>query len=227
EMALGDEFGLAEHEFDFAFRDTGRPLFDVDELFGRHGEENDVAGEVAGDPGFCQSDRRAQHPGDLRVVATAVGRPGDRIGERVLRGPQAVELADKGEPGAWRSTGQPALDTGQRQTGAGRQAKGPHLIGDQSGRLHLVEAGLRMAEDRLAEIDDGVGVAVNGLADRSLQLVFAAHSDPSLRLSAALCAPASQLTGMTQKDQTIGCLNYSVGRSCWPSNERDETYLPI
>jgi hypothetical protein len=36
-----------------------------------------------------------------------------------------------------------------------------------------------MAEDRLAEIDDGVGVAVNGLADRSLQLVFAAHALPT------------------------------------------------
>jgi hypothetical protein len=35
-----------------------------------------------------------------------------------------------------------------------------------------------MAENRLAEINDGVGVPVNGLADRALQLVFAAHSDP-------------------------------------------------
>ncbi len=115
---MATELGLAEHELDFAFRDAGGAFLDINEFFGRHGEENDVAGEVAGDPGFAQSDRRAQHPGDLGVVAAAVGRPGDRIGERVLRGPQAVELADKGEPGARRAAGEPSLDTGQRQTGA-------------------------------------------------------------------------------------------------------------
>ena len=122
EMALGDELGLAEHELDFAFCDARRPLLDVDEFFGRHGKEKDLAGEVAGDPGFGQSDRRAQHPGDLRVVTTAVGCSGDRVGERVLGGSQAVELADKGETGAWRSAGEPALDAGQRQPGARRQA---------------------------------------------------------------------------------------------------------
>ncbi len=204
EMALGDELGLAEHELDFASRDAGCPLLDIDEFFGRHGEENDVAGEVAGDPGFCQPDRGAQHPGDLSVVAAAVRRPGDRVGERVLRGPQAVELADKGEPRARRAAGEPALDTGQCQTGTRRQAQGTHPLGDQSGGPHLVEAGLGVAEDRLAEIDDGVGVAVNGLADRPLQLVFAAHSDASLRLSAASTA---QLAGMSQKHQSVRCLN--------------------
>jgi hypothetical protein len=102
------------------FRDAERAFLDIDEFFGRHGEENDVAGEVVGDPGFGQSDRRAQHPGNLGVVATAVGRPGDRVCEGVLRGPQAVELADKGEPGTRCSASEPALDTRQRQTGAGR-----------------------------------------------------------------------------------------------------------
>ena len=39
EMAFGDELGLAQHELDLALRDSRRPLLDVDELFGRHGEE--------------------------------------------------------------------------------------------------------------------------------------------------------------------------------------------
>jgi hypothetical protein len=43
-----------------------------------------------------------------------------------------------------------------------------------------------MAEDRLAEIDDGVGVPVNGLADRALQLVFAAHPHASLHQAVVL-----------------------------------------
>ena len=75
---------------------------------------------MAGDPGFGQSDRRAQHSGNLGVVATAVGCPGDGVGERVLRGPQAVELADEGELGARCSAGEAALDAGQCQAGAGR-----------------------------------------------------------------------------------------------------------
>jgi hypothetical protein len=122
EMAFGDELGLAEHELDFAFRDAGRPLLDIDEFFGGHGEENDFAGKMAGDAGFGQSDRRAQHSCDLGIVATAVGRPGDPIGERVLRGPQAVELPDEGEAGTRCSAGEPALDTGQCEAGTRRQA---------------------------------------------------------------------------------------------------------
>jgi hypothetical protein len=64
-----------------------------------------------------------------------------------------------------------------------------------------------MPKDRLAEIDDSVGVAVNGLADRALQLISAAHSDPSLRLFAA---STSQLIGMTQKGQSV-----AVSTSRW------------
>ena len=36
EMALGDELGLAEHEFDVASGDAGGALLDIDELLGRH-----------------------------------------------------------------------------------------------------------------------------------------------------------------------------------------------
>jgi hypothetical protein len=43
-----------------------------------------------------------------------------------------------------------------------------------------------VAQDRLAEVDNRVGVAVDGLADRALQLISAAHWDASLRLFVAL-----------------------------------------
>src|SRR6516162_9168294 len=178
EMAFGNELGLSEHELDLAARDTGRALFNVDEFFGRHGEENDVAGELWRDSGFGQSDCRAQHAGDLGVVAAAVGRSGDRVGKGVLRGSQAVEFADEGEPGARRSAGESALDAGQRQTRSRCKPQSTHPLSNQSGGLYLVKAGLRVAEDRLAEIDYRVAVAVDGLAHRVLQLLFAAHLDP-------------------------------------------------
>ena len=122
EMAFGDELGLAEHELDLALGDARRPLLDIDELLGRHGEKDDLAGEMLGGLGIAEPDRRAQHPGDLGVVAATVRRPGGRIGERMLRGAQAVELADKGEPRPRRAAGEPALDAGQGEAGARRQA---------------------------------------------------------------------------------------------------------
>jgi len=65
-----------------------------------------------------------------------------------------------------------------------------------------------MAEDRLADINDRVGVAVNGVADRarlnwSLLLIRILAS-----LVCSCAASISQLTGMTRKDQSVPCINY-------------------
>ena len=175
EMALGDELGLAEHEFDLALGDAPHALLDIDELLGRHGEKDNLAGEMVGGLHIAEPDRGTEHAGDLRVVAAAVRRPGGRIGERVVRGAQAVELADQGEPRPRRPSCEPALDPGQGQTGARREAQGSHALSDQSGRLDLVEAGLGIAQDRFAEIDDRVGMAIDRLANRALQFILTVH----------------------------------------------------
>src|SRR4029077_12249192 len=111
-MALGDEFRLAEHEFDFAFGNAGHPLFDVDEFLGRHRKKDKLTGELVSSFGIAEPDRSAEHPRDLGVVAAAMRCPSGRIGEWVLRGAQTVEFADKGETRARRMSGEPALDTG-------------------------------------------------------------------------------------------------------------------
>ena len=49
-----------------------------------------------------QPHRDAEHAGDLGVVAAAVRGAGVRVGERVVGGAQAVELADEGEARARR-----------------------------------------------------------------------------------------------------------------------------
>ena len=43
-MAFGNEFGLAEQEFDLAAFLSVQPLLDIDELFRRNSEEDDLAG---------------------------------------------------------------------------------------------------------------------------------------------------------------------------------------
>ena len=126
-----------------------------------------LAGELLGGLGIAEPDRGAQHPGDLRVVTATVRRPGGRIGERMLRGAQAVELADKREPRSGRAAGEPAFDAGQREARTRRQSQGGHPLGDEGGGLYLVEAGLGVAQDRFAEIDDRVGVAIDRLANRA------------------------------------------------------------
>jgi hypothetical protein len=124
---------------------------------------------------------------DLRVVAAAVRRSGHRIGERMLRGAQTVEFANQGEPRPRRAARQTTLDPSQRQAGARRQPERIHPLGDQSGGLDLVEPGLRIAQDRFAEIDDGVGVAVHRFAHRALQFVLAAHSRPRFGMFQPTC----------------------------------------
>ena len=138
-------------------------------------KENDLAAEVPSDPGLRQPDRRAEHTGNLRVVAAAVCSACGWIGQRVLGRPQTVEFADDGHARPRRRTGKPSLDTGQRQAGARRQPESMHALCDESRGLYLVEAGFWVAKDRLAEFDDCIGSAVDRFANRQLQLVLAAH----------------------------------------------------
>ena len=121
-MASGDEFGLAEEEFDLAPCLAAEPLLDIDELLGRDRKKHDLAAEVLGAPIAGQPDRGAEHPGDLGIVAAAVRGAGVRVGERVVGGAQAVELGDEGEARAGGLGREAAFDAGQRQTRLRRQS---------------------------------------------------------------------------------------------------------
>jgi hypothetical protein len=59
------------------------------------GEKHQIAGEVVVRADLRQSHGDAQHARDLGIVAAAVRRSGLRVGERMIRGAQAVELADE------------------------------------------------------------------------------------------------------------------------------------
>src|SRR5438552_13274376 len=117
EMPLGDELGLAEEELDLALLLAAQALLDIDELLGRHREEDELAGEVLGRPDGGEAHRDAEHAGNLRVVAAAMRRAGVRVGKRVVGGSEAVELANEGEARAWGVALEAALDAGQGEAG--------------------------------------------------------------------------------------------------------------
>jgi hypothetical protein len=175
EMAFGNEFGFTEHELDLALGNARRSLLDIDEFFGRDRKKDDLAGKMFGDLRISQPYGGPQHPGNLRVVAATMRRAGGRVGERVLRGAQTVELANKGEPRSRGRPGQPPLDASQREPGTRRQPQGAHALGYKGSGLDLVEARFGVAQDRFAKIDDRVGMAVDRLANRALQFALAAH----------------------------------------------------
>src|SRR5207253_7345176 len=63
EMALGDEFGLAQEELDLALFLAAQALLDIDELLGRDGEEYELAGEMLGRADGGEAHRDAEHAG--------------------------------------------------------------------------------------------------------------------------------------------------------------------
>ena len=171
EMALGDEFGLAEQELDFSAFAPPEALLDIDEFLGRDREKHDFAGEVLGRARCRQSHRDPEHPGDLGIMAAAMRRAGMWIGERVLGGTQAVQFAEQREPRAGLAAAQAPLDPGQPEAGFGREAQFSHRLRDERSGPGLVEAGFGMVQDSLAELDDGVPLAVDRVADHALQFV--------------------------------------------------------
>ena len=70
------------------------PVLDLDVLLGRHGEEDDPPGQLGEDARFEQAEAGAEHAADLGVVAAGVDRARDRIGLRVVRHAERVELAE-------------------------------------------------------------------------------------------------------------------------------------
>ena len=76
EMAFGEQLRLAEQEFDLTPLLALETLLDVDELLGGNGEKDEFARQLLGGLGIAKPDRGTQHPGDLRVVAAAMRRPG-------------------------------------------------------------------------------------------------------------------------------------------------------
>ena len=171
-MSEPQELGLAAQELELARPGLGDAPFDVAVLFGRNGEERDAAGQLVERLGVEEPDGRAQHAGDLRVVAAGVRGAGVGIAFGMAGNHERVELAEHREG---RSVTGPATDVGahagQRET---RPRGQPELLEgflDEPGGLDFLEPQLRVAADLLTEADDLVRALVDRLVDPLLQLV--------------------------------------------------------
>src|SRR5213596_2595084 len=113
-----------------------------------------------------QAHRRAEHAGDLRVVAARVRRARARVALRMARHDQRVQLAEHGErrPVAATATGV-GPHTGQREARPRDQSELLERVLDEPGRLDLLEPELGVAPDLLAP-------TVDGLVDPLLQLAL-------------------------------------------------------
>jgi len=77
--------------------------------------------------------------------------------------------------GPGRAPFEAALNAGQREAGRRLETQRRHALGNEHRSAPLVEAGFRVAHDRIAERDDLVAVAVDRGAHRRLQFVLAGH----------------------------------------------------
>ena len=176
EMALGDELGLAEQELDLALACALQALLDIDELLGRHGEKDQLAGEMLGRACIAESPiATPSMPATWALWPQLWAAPvcGSASGWSEVRRLSSSPIKARRGPGALPR--EAALDAGQRQAGLRLEPERAHRVGDQRGGLRFVEAGLGVMQDRLAELDDLVAVAVDRLAHRLLQLFLADH----------------------------------------------------
>ena len=134
EMALGDEFGLAEHELDLAAGDAAEPFLDVNEFLGRHREKDDLAGQMRGDLCAVSPIAAPSIPAIWALWPQLCAAPVSGIGERVVRGAQTVEFGDQGQPRPRHMPGEPALDPGQRQAGTGLEPQRAPFAGRRAWR---------------------------------------------------------------------------------------------
>src|SRR5439155_21223558 len=120
-----------------------------------------------------QAHRRAEHAGDLRVVAARVRRARARVALRMARHDQRVQLAEHGErrPVAATATGV-GPHTGQREARPRDQSELLERVLDEPGRLDLLEPELGVAPELLAQPDDLLAATVDGLVDPLLQLAL-------------------------------------------------------
>src|SRR5436309_1688005 len=122
------------------------------------------------------ADRVDGHQDDLRRVARVharVRRARARVALRMARHDQRVQLAEHGErrPVAAPATGV-GPHTGQREARPRDQSELLERVLDEPGRLDLLEPELGVAPDLLAQPDDLLAAAVDGLVDPLLQLAL-------------------------------------------------------
>ena len=91
-MAFANEFSLAGQKLDFATRTQIHAMTDFDQLFRWHCNERNIATKRRRNITTDDAHGRAQHAGYLSVMATRMRCTRGRIGKRMIRDSQTIEL---------------------------------------------------------------------------------------------------------------------------------------
>jgi hypothetical protein len=166
------------------------PPLEIPTLFGWHGEEDDAPGELRQRVRIEQPHRRTEEARDLRVMAARVGGARRWIGVGMAGDAKGVELANQRE----RWTGATAAgdvepDASHGEPGPRPPSERSHRLGDERGRLGLLESELRLPADSLAEPDDLFRAALDRRQHVLLQL-FPGHPRPPAPIIATIPSPA-------------------------------------
>ena len=145
------------------------------DTIGRHGEENDASRKVFEGLRPDEPHGGPQEPGDLGVVAAGMSRARRGIRDRVSCHHQPVELAQQREGRTVRLAACHATHAGEGKPTLGLEPDLPHGLLDKPRGLELFEAQLRVLPDRLADLDDLLALAVDGLADGAFDVITGGH----------------------------------------------------
>jgi hypothetical protein len=184
EVAEPQQLRLAAEELEPALaRLLDAPLH-VAVLLSGHGEEDHSPGEVSQGLGIEEAHGGTEQPRHLGIVAAGMSGAALRVRHRMPGHHEPVQLAEQREGGPFLGAARLRADAGDGETGLGRQAEPSQGFLHQTRRLELLEAELRVAPDGLAQPDDRVGAAVDGLADLVLEPDGVGHDGSFLVMGA-------------------------------------------
>ena len=171
---LGNDLLLAAQEPELSFLSEAAAVVDLDILFGRNREENDVASEELHRARFLQRACNGEHVRDLHVVTAAVRGARDRVARLVLPADDGVEFAQERNGSRGIRALQARLHTRVAPAVLMRDAERVESRLHLGRRLHFLEAEFGFGKDGVAE-RLGLGkIFADGFADALLQL-FLVH----------------------------------------------------
>jgi len=169
EVADLDQFLLAAQVGDLASVGQPEPVLDLQELLGRRAEEVDLAGERARHTRAHQADGGAQHARHLDVVAALVRGAGDGVAHGRVSSHHRIELAHDADGRPLGRALEHAVDAGDGQALAHRQAQPGKRVTHHFRGLDLFVAQLGVVEHGLGDADDVIAAPVDFGAHSLLQ----------------------------------------------------------
>ena len=161
ENAIQNQSGFAAQRLDFAFFNQFISPFDFDAFLRRAGDEGDLAGDVVFGVGLNETDGRAEHGGDVRIMATGVGGSRGGIAFRMRRNDQRIHFAADGERWAGLDAIQIRSHARDGKITFRREADFRQCFGGEFRGLELFVPRLWIFPDRRSNVDDFLAIGID------------------------------------------------------------------